>query len=70
MARRPGKPWGIYLESANGGQIAELLREDQNIADPSWSPDGKSLVYGREPDMMGKDEGPRQLSVGYRQQEV
>jgi Tol biopolymer transport system component/DNA-binding winged helix-turn-helix (wHTH) protein len=61
MARRPGRPWGIYLESANGGQITELLREDQNIADPSWSPDGKSLVYGREPDMMGKDEGPRQL---------
>ena len=63
MARKPGEPWALYLENASGGQISELLREDQNVADPSWSADGKQIVYGREPDLMGKDKGQRQLYI-------
>ena len=61
MARKPGAPWALYSENASGGQIIELLKEDQNVADPSWSADGKKIVYGREPDLMGKDKGQRQL---------
>ena len=63
MAREPGKAWQIYLISANGGDLRPLLRESRNAADPSWSPDGQSLVFGRVNDAMGKENAARTLSV-------
>lgn len=61
MARRPGHPWSIYLENATGGELIPLLNENHNAADPTWSPDGKQLVFGRVPDLMGKESGPREI---------
>ena len=61
MARQPGRPWSIYLENATGGELTPLLNEKHNAADPTWSPDGKQLVFGREPDLMGKESGPREI---------
>ncbi|WP_254064777.1 winged helix-turn-helix domain-containing protein [Granulicella sp. S156] len=61
MARRRGHPWSIYLESATGSQLTPLLNENHNAADPTWSPDGKQIVFGREPDLMGKEAGPREI---------
>lgn len=52
MAKEPGKPWEIYLLDAEGGKLMPLLNEDRNEADPDWSPDGQSLVFGRLPDRM------------------
>ncbi|HEX4155997.1 MAG TPA: winged helix-turn-helix domain-containing protein [Acidobacteriaceae bacterium] len=52
MAEEPGKPWKIYLIDAEGGKITPILNEDRNEADPSWSPDGHSIVFGRPPDRM------------------
>jgi Tol biopolymer transport system component/DNA-binding winged helix-turn-helix (wHTH) protein len=46
---RPGSLWKIFLISAQGGTPQELLSENQNQLDPSWSPDGKKLVFGRVP---------------------
>ena len=63
MAREPGKAWQIYLISANGGDLQPLLRESRNAADPSWSADGQSLVFGRVNDAMGKENAARTLSV-------
>jgi Tol biopolymer transport system component/DNA-binding winged helix-turn-helix (wHTH) protein len=63
MAREPGKAWQIYLISANGGDLQPLLRESRNAADPSWSEDGKSLVFGRVNDAMGKENAARTLSL-------
>jgi Tol biopolymer transport system component len=43
----PGKPSKIYLVSPEGGSPQELLPEDDHPeADPYWSPDGGSLVFG------------------------
>src|SRR5215471_12415161 len=43
----PGKPPRIYLVSAEGGNPHELLPGDDHAqADPCWSPDGSSLVFG------------------------
>ncbi|HKF25393.1 MAG TPA: hypothetical protein VKB24_05435, partial [Candidatus Acidoferrum sp.] len=43
----PGKPPRIYLVSAEGGNPQELLPGDDHAqADPCWSPDGSSLVFG------------------------
>ena len=61
MAREAGKVWRIYLTSANGGDFQPVLNESRNAADPSWSPDGKSILFGRTNDQMGKDNPARTL---------
>ncbi len=63
MARKPGSIWQIYLVDASGGKAEALLNEARNAADPGWSPDGASLVFGREPDLMGKESGARTIQV-------
>ena len=52
MGLEPGKPWKIYLIDAEGGKLSPALNEDINEADPAWSPDGQSIVFGRLPDRM------------------
>jgi Tol biopolymer transport system component len=42
-----GKPWKIFLVSAQGGATQELLSENLSEMDPSWSPDGKRIAFGR-----------------------
>jgi Tol biopolymer transport system component/DNA-binding winged helix-turn-helix (wHTH) protein len=45
----PGKPWGIYLISAEGGKSEPLLNEPRNQMDPNWSPDGDSVIFSYFP---------------------
>jgi Tol biopolymer transport system component/DNA-binding winged helix-turn-helix (wHTH) protein len=52
MAEEPGSPWKLYLIDADGGIPIRLLNEDRNEADPDWSADGQSIVFGRLPDRM------------------
>jgi Tol biopolymer transport system component/DNA-binding winged helix-turn-helix (wHTH) protein len=52
MAKEPGKPWKVYLIEAEGGKPMPLLNEDRNEADPDWSADGQSIIFGRLPDRM------------------
>jgi len=63
MARESGKVWRIYITSANGGDFQPVLQETRNAADPSWSPDGKFIVFGRTNDQMGKDNSSRTLDI-------
>jgi Tol biopolymer transport system component/DNA-binding winged helix-turn-helix (wHTH) protein len=63
MAREPGKAWQLYRISADGGKPEQLLQEDRNAGDPSWSADGQSLVFGRVTDLMGKENNTRNLQV-------
>jgi Tol biopolymer transport system component len=49
VARESGKPWKIFLVSAQGGSTQELLAENFTEVDPSWSSDGTHLAYGRLP---------------------
>ena len=63
MAREPGKAWQIYTVPIEGGSPQALLNENRNAADPSWSADGKSLVFGRVPDLMGKESGSRAIQL-------
>jgi len=63
MAREPGNAWHIYLTGVNGGDLQPMLRETRNAADPSWSPDGQSLVFGRINDFMGKENAARTLQI-------
>jgi Tol biopolymer transport system component/DNA-binding winged helix-turn-helix (wHTH) protein len=63
MAREPGKAWQLYTIAADGGSPQALLNENRNAADPGWSADGTSLVFGRIPDLMGKESGSRAIQV-------
>lgn len=63
MGRESGKAWQLYLVNAGGGDIQPLLRESRNAADPSWSPDGRALVFGRVNDPLGKETAARKLEV-------
>ncbi|HEX6505931.1 MAG TPA: protein kinase [Terriglobales bacterium] len=42
-----GRPWKIFLVSAQGGAPEELLPSDEGEADPVWAPDGKRISFGR-----------------------
>ena len=61
MAEEPGKPWKLYLIDAEGGKLNPLMNEDRNEADPDWSADGQSIVFGRLPNRMD----PRQPKAIY-----
>lgn len=63
MARRPGETWKIYTESATGGATHLLLADRRNLADPDWSPDGGSIVFGRQAELMGKESGPNLIQT-------
>jgi eukaryotic-like serine/threonine-protein kinase len=45
---RPGKVVKIVVVPAAGGNAQELTSEQRNEADPSWSPGGILLSFGRE----------------------
>lgn len=63
MASETGKPWQIYTVSADGGNPTPLFQDSRNAADPSWSPDGTHLVFGRLDNNMGRENEPRMLHV-------
>jgi Tol biopolymer transport system component/DNA-binding winged helix-turn-helix (wHTH) protein len=63
MARERGSVWQTYLVDASGGKPELLLKETRNAADPGWSPDGHDLVFGREPDLMGKESGSHSIQI-------
>ncbi len=43
----PGKPFRIYLLPASGGTPRQLLPENQNGVEATWSPDGDQIAIGR-----------------------
>jgi eukaryotic-like serine/threonine-protein kinase len=44
-AAKPGAPYRIYVISADGGN-PEQVSTGENELDPSWSPDGHTLMFG------------------------
>lgn len=63
MARDPGHAWHIYFVSSAGGSPKLAVEDRRGAGDPSWSPDGRSLVYGRLNDVMGKESSDRKLQI-------
>jgi len=56
MGEEAGKPYKIYLIDADGGRLVPILNEDRNEADPDWSPDDRSIVFGRLPNRMDSSQ--------------
>jgi Tol biopolymer transport system component/DNA-binding winged helix-turn-helix (wHTH) protein len=63
MARAPGMAWQIYLVRVDGTDLHPLKPESRNQADPAWSADGRSIAFGRVPDLMGRENAPRSIQV-------
>lgn len=42
-----GKPWAIYIVSAEGGTPKQLLAEERTQIDINWSHDGSKIIFGR-----------------------
>ncbi len=61
MGRQPGKPWKIYTMDADGGHLQEVLDESRSEADADWSPDSRTLVFGRLPDLMAEASQPKAI---------
>jgi Tol biopolymer transport system component/DNA-binding winged helix-turn-helix (wHTH) protein len=61
MGREPGKLWRLYQVNAEDGDLRPLLNEKRNEADPSWSPDGTQIVFGRPPDVMAERSQPKAI---------
>jgi Tol biopolymer transport system component len=57
MGGMPGKPWKIYIVSADGGTPRQLITDERNEADPQWSPDGNRILFGRLPAALAPETG-------------
>jgi Tol biopolymer transport system component len=53
MASNPKGPWKIYWVSAEGGSLHELPAPITVQADPAWSSDSQSIMFGLPPELMG-----------------
>jgi len=63
-----GNHWTNYLISAEGGVAQQLVNGDEQFADPTWAPDGKSIVFGPWKDGEGRgiyvfELGTKELSA-------
>jgi serine/threonine protein kinase/Tol biopolymer transport system component len=59
MGLRPGKAWKIFVVSAQGGTPQELTSESRNEGDPTWTPQGQSVIFGAMPWLeYGTSSGP------------
>ncbi|MGC8550515.1 MAG: winged helix-turn-helix domain-containing protein [Acidobacteriaceae bacterium] len=61
MARKPEQRWAIYMINADGSNLHIVDPENRSQADPDWSPDGKSIVFGRLPDLMSEASMPKAI---------
>jgi len=53
MASNPKGPWKIYWVAAEGGSLHELPAPITVQADPAWSSDSQSIMFGLPPELMG-----------------
>jgi serine/threonine protein kinase len=46
---QPGKPWSVYVIPAEGGSAEQPVPGDHRGGNPTWSPDGNSLLFNHPP---------------------
>jgi serine/threonine protein kinase/Tol biopolymer transport system component len=68
--RTQDSPWRLYLVSAEGGSPTQLLAGEGEELDPSWSPDGNSIVFGVPSEAARASEQPALRIVDLRTRRV
>ncbi len=63
MAKWPDRPWKIYWVSAEGGALHELDAPITSQADPNWTPDGQSIVFGQPPRYYAEPDSQRAIYI-------
>jgi Tol biopolymer transport system component len=63
MGKEAGRRWKIYTVSLEGAGATMLLSEDRSEADPSWSPDGHSIAFGRPTAYMTEEAVDKTISI-------
>jgi len=63
VGRQPNKPFSVYTISADGGSPERPVPGDRDTCDPTWSPDGESLLFGRFPSDEPPGVGPMGLEI-------
>ena len=63
MGKEPGKTWKIYSISAEGGKPQIISEEARSQADPDWSPDGRTIVFGPASEFMAEDSTPKAIQM-------
>jgi len=63
MGSLPGKPWKIYIVSADGASLQQLTFGATNDGDPNWSPDGNLIVFGGVPPYQDSTVGLKILNA-------
>jgi Tol biopolymer transport system component len=61
--KRPGQPYKAYLVSRDGGVPQPILPGERNEVDLEWSPDGRSLMFGRPPDIMAEAGATKAIHI-------
>jgi Tol biopolymer transport system component len=61
--KRPGHPYKAFLVSRDGGVPQQVLAGERNEVDLEWSPDGRSLMFGRPPDVMAEAGLPKSIHI-------
>ena len=63
MGNCPGKPEKAYVVSHEGGAPEQVLPGERNEVDVDWSPDGRSLIFGRPPDLFAEAGLPKAIHL-------
>jgi Tol biopolymer transport system component/DNA-binding winged helix-turn-helix (wHTH) protein len=63
MGKEADSPWKIYTVSEAGSGAKMLLPEDRSEADPTWSPDGRYIAFGRPTAYMAEDSADKAISI-------
>jgi Tol biopolymer transport system component len=63
LGKRPGEPFKAYIVSRDGGVPQQVLAGERNEVDLDWSPDGRSLMFGRPPEGMAEAGAPRAIHI-------
>jgi Tol biopolymer transport system component/DNA-binding winged helix-turn-helix (wHTH) protein len=65
-ASRPGQPANIYVVSTEGGPAQRVTFGSVGDLDPSWSPDGKKLVFGENAPASEESESAEETRVSIK----
>jgi len=63
MGRERNQPWQLYLFRSDGSRVDQLIHGPQDIADPAWSADGKSIAFGRPPNYLASEKSPWLIKI-------